>query len=73
MIESVYTIHDDDDWFGCILRGPKDFECCLGEPEDRTWYRDGAPAVDRLNAQHDRIAELEAAVKELDARLGEEE
>jgi hypothetical protein len=60
-----YWIEDGEDWFGCTLKGPRDFECTLGEPEDRNWYRDGADAVERLNEQHQRIVELDAEVKRL--------
>ena len=32
-----------------MLRGPNGFECCLTEPEDRYWYRDGNPVIVELN------------------------
>jgi hypothetical protein len=35
-----------------VLLGPNGFECWLGEPEDRAWYRDGSEAVERLNKLH---------------------
>jgi len=41
-----------------VLIGPRGFECMLGEPEDRNWFRDGRDAIDRLN-------ELEAEVEQL--------
>jgi len=68
-MSDAYTINDtpqdyDDDRFGCRLTGPDGFECQLGEPEDRTWSRDGRDAVDRLNAQHVRIAALEEGLRE---------
>jgi hypothetical protein len=34
-----------------LLIGPGNFECCLGEPEDRTWDRDGSDVVSELNTQ----------------------
>ena len=36
-------------WDYDLLIGPNDFECFLGEPEDRTWCRDASPVVDELN------------------------
>jgi hypothetical protein len=66
---AAYTVNDtpadygDDDRFACRLTGPDGFECVLGEPEDRTWSRDGRDAVVRLNAQHKRIAALEAGLR----------
>ena len=35
-----------------MLIGPNGFSCFLGEPEDRTWYRDGRPVVAELNRLH---------------------
>lgn len=35
-----------------LLLGPCSFECFLGEPEDRTWKRDGKDVVKRLNNLH---------------------
>ncbi len=32
-----------------LLVGPDGFKCFLGEPEDRTWYRDGSKVVEELN------------------------
>ena len=43
------------------LVGPNGFECCLCEPEDRTWLRDGKAVVEELNRLHDKIAELTRA------------
>lgn len=34
---------------GAKLLGPDGAEYVLGEPEDRNWYRDGAPVVRELN------------------------
>lgn len=43
-----------------LLVGPDGFECCLTEPEDRTWSRDLREAKDRLNEQHAELAALRA-------------
>lgn len=51
----------DDDWFATI-RGAGDFACRLGEPEDRTWCRDGAPVLQRLNDLHRLARDLLAAL-----------
>lgn len=40
------------------LIGPDGFECFLGEPEDRTWYRDGKAVVDELNRLQAEINRL---------------
>ena len=48
-----------------VLIGPDGFECMLGEPEDRTWGRDGKQAVERLNAQHAEIKRLQAIVDQM--------
>lgn len=47
-----------------VLVGP-DFSCTLTEPEDRTWCRDGADAVKRMNEQHRRIREQDAEIERL--------
>lgn len=41
-----YTDYEQDGW---PLIGPNGFSCVLGEPEDRTWGRDGSDVVDELN------------------------
>ena len=46
---------DYDDMYGKILVGPDNFECCLGEPEDASWFRDGNGAMVRLNEQHEEL------------------
>jgi ribosomal protein L29 len=46
----------------CVLVGPGGFCCYLGEPEDRTWYRDARPAVDELNRLHEELDKLRAAL-----------
>jgi len=49
---------------GCdLLIGPGDFECMLGEPEDRTWYRDAKSVIVELNRLHDRTEVLERALQ----------
>ena len=65
----TYRILSDDELreariceeYSCLV-GPDGFECVLGEPEDRVWWRDLSPVVERLNNYADRIAELEAAL-----------
>jgi hypothetical protein len=58
----AYHIATDEDrakWGGSpdydLLVGPDGFECFLGEPEDRRWYRDGAAVVDELNRLHEAL------------------
>jgi hypothetical protein len=53
----VLTEEDGVDWDrdGKILIGPGDFESWMGEPEDASWVRDGAGAVQRLNKLHDLL------------------
>ncbi len=64
--EPAYTCYGIDDsveyenMHGKILVGPDGFECCLGEPEDCSWYRDGNRAMKRLNEQLDEINYLKA-------------
>ena len=43
-----------------LLIGPNGFECFLGEPEDRTWYRDGKKVVAELNRLHEELAACKA-------------
>jgi hypothetical protein len=60
--------HDENaDWCDDydMLKGPNGFECCLTEPEDRTWYRDGSRVIGELNKL---FAERDKAVREV-ARL----
>jgi hypothetical protein len=54
--EATHICEDYD-----VLLGPM-FEEFLGEPEDRTWARDGAGVVMRLNEQHEIIRDLLAAL-----------
>ncbi len=56
-MSDAYQVDDGADDF-CMLHGPDDFCCRLGEPEDRIWIRDGREAVDRLNEQHAEIERL---------------
>jgi len=44
-----------------MLKGPNGFECCLTEPEDRVWYRDGEGVIGELNRLH---AELNKPITE---------
>ena len=52
--QSVYTVHSGDECGGdpCydVLKGPGDFECWLTEPEDRSFWRDLSPVVERLES-----------------------
>lgn len=66
----AYYFRDrDDDRLAAVLVGPDGWECQLGEPEDCNWSRDGRDAMDRLNAQHARIADLETLAAELIASV----
>jgi len=51
---------EDSEWSEdySMLKGPNGFECCLTEPEDRMWYRDGGPVIRELNRLHDENAKL---------------
>ncbi len=40
-----------------VLRGPDGFECLVGEPEDRTFYRDLDGMVIELNRLQDQLKE----------------
>ncbi len=64
MSKDAYWLDYDDEEFAeeyrPVLKGPDGFACMLGEPEDSTWTRDGAGAVDRLNNQHEEIERLKA-------------
>jgi hypothetical protein len=62
-----YTYPEEDELFGgesvCDeygpgLAGPNGFFCVLGEPEDRSWFRDGRAVVDELNRLHEALVEL---------------
>ena len=55
MGDKAYYAEQNEDGGYSFLRGPDGFGCCLGEPEDCTWYRDGKPAVERLNQQHEAL------------------
>lgn len=61
MAKYVIAEHNkDSDWceFYSMLKGPNNFECCLTEPEDRTWYRDGRSVVEELNKLQTEIERL---------------
>jgi len=45
-----------------LLIGPDGFECFLGEPEDRRWYRDAAAVVDELNRLHEALQKANNAI-----------
>jgi len=54
-----------------LLRGPDGFECCLTEPEDRTWHRDGSVVVEELNRLLSELEKCRAEVKRLNEILKE--
>ena len=54
-----------------VLVGPGDFECALTEPEDKNWYRDGAPVVARLNSLTGQLATAQATIERLQGALGD--
>ncbi len=64
----IDTGPDDDDF--CTLVGPAAFVCRLGEPEDRSWLRDGSEAVARLNEQHRDLDRARAEIARLRDCLG---
>ncbi len=55
----------DSDWAEeySMLKGPGGFECCLTEPEDRVWYRDGYGAIKELNRLHAENERLKKALE----------
>ncbi len=52
-----YTTEDGD-----TLNGPDGWYAHLGEPEDRSWWRDGSDAVDRLNELHADLGAMRALI-----------
>lgn len=50
----AYHVATEGDEFN-VLIGPNGFRCELGEPEDRTWVRDGSDVVDELNRLHELL------------------
>jgi len=54
---------EDSEWSEdySMLKGPNGFECCLTEPEDRVWYRDGQGVIGELNRLY---AELNRPITE---------
>jgi hypothetical protein len=62
-MEGPYKVEDEPSiWeVGRSLIGPDGFSCYLGEPEDRTWFRDGRDAVDELNRLASRVEQLKQA------------
>lgn len=57
MSTPAYRALPQEDQYETLV-GPGDFECELGEPEDRTLFRDLKPLVDRLNEQHEQIVAM---------------
>ena len=49
---------EDSEWSEdySMLKGPNGFECCLTEPEDRVWYRDGQGVIRELNRLQSEVA-----------------
>ena len=45
------------------LVGPNGFSCVLTEPEDRTWYRDGASVIIELNRLYNENQKLKRRLK----------
>jgi hypothetical protein len=72
-VSDAYHIdHDEKDFDDVdVLVGPDGFQCVLGEPEDRSWLRDGRDAVARLNQQHETIATLRRELAEARAEIDE--
>ena len=52
-----------------LLIGPEGFQCFLGEPEDRTWWRDGKEVVAKLNELLQRLEEIASIIETGDQRL----
>ena len=46
--EEREAVEIDEDSYD-LLVGPNGFQCCLTEPEDRTFYRDLSPIIGELN------------------------
>ena len=65
--------NEDSDWGEdySMLKGPNGFECCLTEPEDRIWYRDGAGVITELNILLTKNKELKETIKQLNLQLNE--
>ena len=73
--------NEDSEWSEdySMLKGPDGFECCLTEPEDRVWYRDGQGVIGELNrlyaelnkpiTEHPDVQRLVGQVVELQAEL----
>lgn len=45
-----------------LLVGPNGFECFLGEPEDRTWSRDGYDVVKELNRLYGLVEDVKSGI-----------
>ena len=75
--------NEDSEWSEdySMLKGPNGFECCLTEPEDRVWYRDGQGVIGELNrlyaelnkpiAEHPDVQRLIGQVAELQIKFHE--
>lgn len=66
---SLYTIHSGDECDGdpcySVLKGPDGFACWLTEPEDRSWHRDGADVVKRLEQLEAQLAQAKRQLAEV--------
>ena len=55
----IATDEEKEEWGGSedyhLLVGPNGFKCFLGEPEDRTWYRDAKGVVAELNHLYELV------------------
>jgi len=58
MKEYYYVDSVRRDKEGDCLRGPNDFVCFLGEPEDCNWYRGGSDVVKELNKLRNLIGHI---------------
>ena len=68
-----YYVYEDDGfgYFEEVLHGPNDFECSLGEPEDRCFGRDLSNVVDELNKLHTKLEEAKDLIQELKYQVNE--
>ena len=69
----IASYDKDSDWCEeySMLKGPNEFTCCLTEPEDRTWYRDGRDVVNELNRLYAIIIQLQNEVLRLETTIEE--
>ncbi len=68
----AYVFGIDEDGYADYDRliGPN-FDCFLGEPEDRSWIRDGKDAMDRLNELHNLCETLFQLVENAPIEIAE--